>query len=130
MYGKQVLITTEEVFKMSTEDKLYRDLQIHLDDQTIGFPSTESGSDIRLLKQIFPSEQAKVAILLTYQYEPLEMIHERASNKGISIEFDFFPKGIPSISCKNLPIILLPTSMLHISNFLFFFTFALYPNSS
>ncbi len=71
---------------MSTEDKLYRDLQIHLDDHTIGFPATDSGSDIRLLKQIFPEEQAKVAILLTYNYEPLEKIHERASKEGISIE--------------------------------------------
>ncbi|MFC1532806.1 ATP-binding protein [Thermodesulfobacteriota bacterium] len=71
---------------MSTEDKLYRDLQIHLDDQTIGFPATKSGSDVRLLKQLFPVEQAKMAILLTYKYETLEQIHERARKEGISIE--------------------------------------------
>jgi len=71
---------------MSAEDKLYRDLQVHLDDQTIGFPATESGSDIRLLKQLFPAEQAKIAMFLTYKYETLEQIHERAKKSGISME--------------------------------------------
>lgn len=71
---------------MNTEDKLYRDLQKHLDDQTIGFPATESGSDIRLLKQLFPAEQAKMAMLLTYKHETLEQIYERAEKEGISVE--------------------------------------------
>lgn len=71
---------------MSVDDKLYRDLQIHLDEQTIGFPATESGSDIRLLKQLFPPEQAKMTMMLTYRYETLEQIHERSKKIGASIE--------------------------------------------
>ena len=71
---------------MNTEDKLYRDLQIHLDNQTIGFPATESGSDIRVLKQLFPAEQAKMAMLLTYKYETLEQIYERAKEEDVSME--------------------------------------------
>ena len=71
---------------MSTEDKLYRDLQIHLDEQTIGFPATESGSDIRLLKQLFQPEEAETAMLLTYKYEGLDQIYERGKKTGKSIE--------------------------------------------
>jgi electron transport complex protein RnfB len=73
-------------YKMSGEDKLFRDLQIHLDKQTIGFPATESGSDLRLLKQLFPPNQAKMAMTLTYKYETLEQIYERAKKSDISIE--------------------------------------------
>ena len=71
---------------MNTDEKLYRDLQIHLDEQTIGFPATESGSDIRLLKQLFHPEEAETATLLTYKYEALEQIHQRGEKIGKSIE--------------------------------------------
>jgi hypothetical protein len=71
---------------MNTEDKLYRDLQIHLDKETIGFSSTESGSLIRLLKQLFLPKQAQIATLLTYKYETLEQIQERGRKMGKSIE--------------------------------------------
>ena len=71
---------------MSENDELYRDLQIHLDKQTVGFPATKSGSDIRLLKQLFPPEQAKMTMMLTYKYTSLAEIHERAKKEGYSIE--------------------------------------------
>jgi Na+-translocating ferredoxin:NAD+ oxidoreductase subunit B len=71
---------------MSNEDKLYQDLQIHLDKQTIGFPATESGSDINLLKQLFTPVQAEVAMMLTYRYESLEQIQNRAKQAGKSIK--------------------------------------------
>jgi len=67
---------------MNTEDNLYRDLQIHLDEQTLGYPQTESGSDIRLLKELFYPEQAEMAMLLTYKYEDLEKIQERGGKIG------------------------------------------------
>jgi hypothetical protein len=71
---------------MNEEEKLYRDLQLHLDKQTIGFPATKSGSDIRLLKQLFKPEQAEMAMMLTYRYQSLEQIQERAKKSGKSIE--------------------------------------------
>jgi len=71
---------------MNAEDELYRDLQIHLDKQTIGFPSTESESDIRLLKQLFPPDEAEMAMLLTYKFEDLEQIHKRGKKIGKSLE--------------------------------------------
>ncbi|MFX0081226.1 MAG: 4Fe-4S binding protein [Candidatus Hodarchaeota archaeon] len=71
---------------MSESEDIYRNLQIHLDKQTVGFPATKSGSDIRLLKQLFPPEQAKMAMILTYKYESLSEIHDRAKDLGYSIE--------------------------------------------
>jgi Na+-translocating ferredoxin:NAD+ oxidoreductase subunit B len=67
-------------------DKLYRDLQIHLDQQTIGFPETNSGSDINLLKQLFTPAQAEIVTTLTFRFEFLEQIQKRAEKIGKSIE--------------------------------------------
>jgi ferredoxin len=71
---------------MSGEDKIYRDLQIHLDKETIGFPKTPSGSDINVLKQLFTPAQAEVTMLLTYKLQSLEQIQARAANMGKSVE--------------------------------------------
>lgn len=71
---------------MDSEDKLFRNLQIHLDKQTIGFPETQSGSDIALLKQLFTPEQAEITMMLTYKSEALEQIQERAKRIGKSAE--------------------------------------------
>jgi len=71
---------------MGSVDQIYRDLQKHLDEQTVGFPATESGSDIQLLKQLFPIDQAKAAVTLTYKFEPLPQIQERAKNIGCTVD--------------------------------------------
>jgi electron transport complex protein RnfB len=71
---------------MSGEDKIYRDLQIHLDKETIGFPKTPSGSDISLLKQLFTPAQAEIAMLLSYKLQPLDQIQARAGKTGKSAE--------------------------------------------
>lgn len=72
--------------KMDSQDKLYRNLQIHLDTQTIGFPETKTGSDINLLKQLFTPKQAEITMMLTYRFESLEQIHERAKTIGKTIK--------------------------------------------
>ncbi len=71
---------------MSEVDKIYRDLQIHLDEQTIGFPATESGSDIRLLKSLFDVEQAKATLYVSYKAEPVEVIYECTNKMELSME--------------------------------------------
>ncbi|MFX1426084.1 MAG: 4Fe-4S binding protein [Promethearchaeota archaeon] len=71
---------------MNEIDEIFRNLQIHLDEQTVGFPAAKSGSDIRLLKHLFPLEQAKLAVMLTYKYESLAEIHERAKKFDYSME--------------------------------------------
>src|SRR4030042_493160 len=67
-------------------EKIYRDLQMHLDNQTIGFPEARSGSDINLLKQLFTPTQAEIVMMLTHRFEFLDQIQERAEKKGKSIE--------------------------------------------
>jgi len=64
---------------MITDDNTYRILQQHLDKQAIGFPSTWSGADIRLLKRLFTPDEAKLALHLTYKPSPTEQIRERAA---------------------------------------------------
>jgi electron transport complex protein RnfB len=71
---------------MKSEDKLYRDLQIHLDKETIGFPETPSGSDIRVLRELFTPEQAEITMLLTYKLQSLPQIQTRATKIGKSAE--------------------------------------------
>ncbi len=68
----------------------FRKLQEHLDKMPIGFPPAKSGSDIRVLKHLFTSEEAKIATFLKFGWnrdlEPLEKIFERAKETGISMK--------------------------------------------
>lgn len=56
----------------------------------IGFPPAKSGSDIRLLKQLFTPEEAKIAQYLRFGWdkdlEPIEKIYERAKESGVSLK--------------------------------------------
>ena len=71
---------------MLSEDDTYRNLQKYLDEKTLGFPATESGSDIRLLKQLFSPEQARATMYLTHKLEPIALIYERANKEEFTIE--------------------------------------------
>lgn len=64
---------------MKKDEKIYKDLQRHLDSQAVGFPATRSGAEIRILKHIFTPGQAKIAACLNFKPEPLEIIYKRAS---------------------------------------------------
>ena len=68
---------------MDSADRIYRDLQRHLDRQAIGFPATKSGAEIRILKRLFSPEEAKLALHLTYKPAPLDSIRELAEGSGI-----------------------------------------------
>jgi len=59
---------------------IYIRLQRHLDRQPVGFPATKSGSEIKILKHIFTPQEAEIATCLTYKFEPLEAIFERAGS--------------------------------------------------
>lgn len=63
---------------VENEERIYIKLQRHLDSQAVGFPPTGSGAEIKILKHIFTPEEAKIATCLTYKFEPLEIIFERA----------------------------------------------------
>jgi Pyruvate/2-oxoacid:ferredoxin oxidoreductase delta subunit len=65
---------------LEKNEKVYVDLQRHIDSQAIGFPATKSGSELRILKHIFSPEEAKIATCLTYKLEPIETVYERVGH--------------------------------------------------
>jgi NAD-dependent dihydropyrimidine dehydrogenase PreA subunit len=62
---------------MEQNEKVYIELQKHLDKQAVGFPSTRSKSEIKILKHIFTPKEAQIAAYLSYRHEPLETVHSR-----------------------------------------------------
>ncbi len=56
---------------------VYLNLAKHLDNLPTGFPSTETGVEIRLLKRLFSPEEAKIAIGLKMKQEPVSEIAGR-----------------------------------------------------
>lgn len=71
---------------MEDEKKLYRELQRVLDRETLGFPESPSGSDIRLLMALFEPEQARAVIYLTYKFSTIDDVYERAKDSGFTRE--------------------------------------------
>ena len=60
-----------------SEDAIYRQLQQHLDRMPVGFPATSSGVEIRILRQLFSPEEARIALCLSMLPEPVPAIHRR-----------------------------------------------------
>lgn len=65
---------------MEQNDQIYVKLQQHLNNQTVGFPATRSGVEIKILKHIFTPAEAAIACCLSYKYEPLQTILGRAGD--------------------------------------------------
>lgn len=64
----------------------YKRLKAHLNAQPVGFPSTVTGVENRLLTEIFTPSEAEIALYLETEFLPFESIFERASKDGISRE--------------------------------------------
>lgn len=58
---------------------IYERLADHLDNLPGGFPRTESGVEIRILKRLFTEEEASLALSLLMMPEPVERIAKRAN---------------------------------------------------
>ena len=71
---------------MENTDKIYVDLQRHLDKQAVGFPPTESGVELRILKHLFNPEQASLALHLNYRPQSALDIFNRTKDTGISLD--------------------------------------------
>ncbi|HEC38425.1 MAG TPA: 4Fe-4S dicluster domain-containing protein [bacterium] len=73
------------VNEMSSEDSIYRELQQKIDKSTpAGFPASEDGTDIKILKLLYTPEEVRIAMNLEARMEPLNIIHGRASKNGLS----------------------------------------------
>jgi electron transport complex protein RnfB len=63
---------------MAVETDAYRKLQEHLDQMPIGYPATQSGVEINLLKTIFTPQEASIATHLDYKHKTVDQIFETA----------------------------------------------------
>jgi formate hydrogenlyase subunit 6/NADH:ubiquinone oxidoreductase subunit I len=57
---------------------VYTRLREHLDGLPAGFPSTESGVELRILKRLFTPDEAALAVHLSMKLESAEAVAERA----------------------------------------------------
>jgi len=71
---------------MKHADQIYIDLQQHLDKQAVGFPATQSGVEIRILKELFTPEQASLALHLNYQPQSVLDIFNQAKDSRATLE--------------------------------------------
>jgi NAD-dependent dihydropyrimidine dehydrogenase PreA subunit len=83
----------------SDSEKKYRTLQKHLDTMPIGYPSTFSGVELRLLEAMFTTEEAEAALNLSWRLETFAEIFKKASEKGYTEEK--FRKLIESMESKG-----------------------------
>jgi len=67
-------------------ETIYEKLREHLDSMPVGYPKTESGIEIKILKHLFTPEEAELATKLNFFPLPLEKIYRRVKKSGISIE--------------------------------------------
>ena len=67
-------------------DEVYRELQKALDKLPIGYPETESGVEIRILKKIFTPEQALVGSKLGFNLKSLQEIYNSMEKESFTSE--------------------------------------------
>ncbi|MFH1036053.1 MAG: 4Fe-4S binding protein [Pseudomonadota bacterium] len=65
------------------DQQAYRKLAQHLDSLPSGFPATEDGVELRILRHLFTPEQAQLAVYLGLKLEPAPAIAQRA---GLPLE--------------------------------------------
>jgi ferredoxin len=71
---------------MSGETDAYRALQQHLDQMPIGYPATQSGAEINLLRLVFTPAEAWIATHLDYKHKSVAQIFETAQAEVSSVE--------------------------------------------
>ncbi len=88
---------------MDTQDEIYRRLQRHLDTSPVGYPETESGVEIRLLKDLITPEEAEMAVhCSTMAPEPAARIYERIREAGISMSLDDLKKMLDHMAYRGI----------------------------
>lgn len=88
---------TIENIGVDHEDVVFRRLAKHLDDLPSGFPATDDGLDLRLLKRLFTIEEAELAIHLTLIPETAKVVALRAKQ-----DVDQLSEQLNSMARKGL----------------------------
>lgn len=65
----------------SSEDRIYAELREFLDRLPGGYPATDSGVELRILKKLFTPEEAKMAVHLSLEPQPVPVIAERCGRE-------------------------------------------------
>lgn len=79
MNRKDTRPTIDKKGERTPMSEVYEKLRQHLDSLPGGFPATESGVEMRILKRLFTPEEAEIAPFLTMNLEPAEEIAQRAA---------------------------------------------------
>jgi len=75
----------------------YQELREHLDRNSLGFPETDSGVEIRILEKLFSEDEAEFAMLMTPLLENVDQIAERTGLGKTDLE-----ERLESMSKKGL----------------------------
>ena len=78
-------------------DTAYRALRDFLDRYPLGFPETESGVEIEILKRLFTEEEARLAVRLSPFLEEIDQIAER-----LGVEVDSLTEELEEMVKKGL----------------------------
>ena len=62
---------------MSPSNGVYEKLREQLDQYSIGFPATESGLELKILRKLFTEEEAGLFLLLTMSLETPDSVAAR-----------------------------------------------------
>lgn len=78
-------------------EKQYRSLQERLDLFSMGFPATESGVEIKILKYLFSDQEAEIFLALSHSPETPESIADRSS-----FDAPFLAEQLESMALRGL----------------------------
>ncbi len=73
---------------------VFKKLAVHLDNTPGGYPSTESGVELRILKQLFTEDEAELALSLMQMPESAEAIAERAGKELETVKSTLIEMGV------------------------------------
>ena len=83
---KTLLNIIKKIIEIKNVDKTYKRLRRHLNKMPVGFPSTFSGVELRILKTMFSVDDALLALNLDYKFKTIDEIHTIQKDTGLSAD--------------------------------------------
>ncbi len=77
---------------------VYKKLAAHLDNTPGGFPETQSGVELRILKQLFTPDEAELALCLTMMPQTADVIAGRAKKDPKAVKNMLMDMGVKGIA--------------------------------
>ena len=83
---KALLNIIKKLIEIKKIDKTYKRLRRHLNKMPVGFPSTFSGVELRILKTMFSVDDALLALNLDYKFKTIDEIHTTQKETNLSTD--------------------------------------------